>query len=177
MKKDIFLHFKDGQKLEAGITRPFSSEGNELKVAMADNDAPHTFLFDELSAIFFLDGPCPASIAPSDHNLEEVITLDNTKYQVHAEIKGNSSHGFYAVPAGKGTSWRCAFFISSGIKMRSQEKLIGKILSDAGIVSKEDVGEALNIQQKLRNRKVGEILAETANVKQEKIEKTMQEHI
>ena len=175
MKKNIFLHFKDGRRLEVGLTPPFNSKGNELKVAMADNEAPHTVLFDELSAIFFLDGPCPASIAPSDHNLEEVLTLDNTKYLVHAEIKGNSTNGFYAVPAAKGTPWCCAFFISSGIKMRSQEKHIGKILSDAGVVSKEDVGEALDIQQKLRNRKVGEILAETANVKQESIEKTIQD--
>jgi type II secretory ATPase GspE/PulE/Tfp pilus assembly ATPase PilB-like protein len=175
MKKNIFLHFKDGRRLEAGLTHPFSSNQNELKVAMADNQAPQTFLVDELSAIFFLDGPCPANIAPSDHNLEEVLTLDNTKYLVHAEIKGNSTNGFYAVPAAKGTPWCCAFFISSGIKMRSQEKHIGNILSDAGVVSKEDVGEALNIQQKLHNRKVGEILAETTNVKQESIDKTMQD--
>ncbi|MGA3280690.1 MAG: ATPase, T2SS/T4P/T4SS family [Smithella sp.] len=173
MKKNIFLHFKDGRRLEAGLTRSFSSKENELKVAMADNEAPHTFLFDELSAVFFLDGPCPANIAPSDHNLEEVLTLDNTKYLVHAEIKGNSPNGFYAVPAAEGTPWRYAFFISSGIKMRSQKKRIGNILSDAGVVSKEDVGEAFNIQQKLRNLKVGEIIAETANVKQESIEKTI----
>jgi type II secretory ATPase GspE/PulE/Tfp pilus assembly ATPase PilB-like protein len=173
MKKNIFLHFKDGQRREAGLTRPFSSNQNELKVATADNEAPSTFLFDELSAVFFLDGPCPANIAPSDHNLEEVLTLDNTKYLVHAEIKGNSPNGFYAVPAEQGTPWRYAFFISSGIKIRSQKKHIGHILSDAGVVSKEDVGEALNIQEKLRNRKVGEILADTANVKQESIEKTV----
>ncbi|MGA9108978.1 MAG: GspE/PulE family protein [Smithella sp.] len=175
MKKNIFLHCKDGQRLEGGLTRPFSSNQNELKVAMADNEAPHTFLFDELSAIFFLDGPCPANIAPSDHNLEEVLTLDSTKYLVHAEVTGNSPNGFYAVPAAQSSPWRCAFFISSGIKMRSQKKHIGNILSDAGVVSKEDVGEALNIQQKLRNRKVGEIIAETANVKQECIEKTIQD--
>jgi type II secretory ATPase GspE/PulE/Tfp pilus assembly ATPase PilB-like protein len=173
MKKNIFLHFKDGRRLEAGLTHPFSGNQNELKVAIADNEAPHTFLFDELSAIFFLDGPCPANIAKSDHNKEEVLMLDNTKYLVHAEIKGNHSNGFYAVPAVQSSQWSYAFFISSGIKMRSQEKHIGNILSDAGVVSKEDVGEALNIQEKLRNRKVGEILVETANVKQESIEKTM----
>ena len=103
-----------------------------------------------------------------------MITLDNTNYLVYAEVKGNSSNGFYAVPAAQIT-WHYAFFISSGIKMRSQKKLVGRILSDAGIVSKEDIGDALNIQQKLRNRKVGEIIAETANVKQEKIEKTIQD--
>ena len=177
MKKDVLLHFKDGQKLEAGMSRPFRIEENELKVFVAETNVQSIFLFNELSAILFLDGSCPVSIVPSDHNLEEVITLDNTNYQVYAEIKGNSSHGFYAVPAGRDISWHYAFFISSGIKMRSQKKLVGRILSDAGIVSKEDIGDALNIQQKLRTRRVGEILAETANVKQEKIDKTMQEHI
>ena len=65
MKKDVFLHFKDGQRLEGGLTRPFSINQNELKVAMADTDVPSIFLFDELSAILFLDGSCPANIAPS----------------------------------------------------------------------------------------------------------------
>ncbi|HUN53917.1 MAG TPA: ATPase, T2SS/T4P/T4SS family [Smithella sp.] len=175
MKKNIFLHFKDGRRFEAGLAHPFSGKENELKVQTAENQAPHTFPLDELSAIFFLEGACPANIAPSDHNLEEVLTLDNTSYHVHAEVKGNSANGFYAVPAAKGAPWRFAFFISSGIKMRSQRQHIGNILTDAGVVSKEDVGDALDIQQKLRARKVGEILAETANVKQEKIDKTIQE--
>jgi type II secretory ATPase GspE/PulE/Tfp pilus assembly ATPase PilB-like protein len=45
------------------------------------------------------------------------------------------------------------------------------------MVSNEDIGEALDIQQKLRSRRVGEILAETANVKQEHIEETLQDII
>jgi len=179
MKNDVILHFKDGQMLEVSLSRPFSGEETELTVIITNAEAEtrYTFLFDELSAILFLNGSCPANIVPSDHNLEEVITFDNMIYQVHAEIKGKYSHGFYAVPAVAGTSWRYVFFISSGIKMRSQKKQVGRILSDAGIISKEAVGEALSIQQKLRSRRVGEILAETANVKQESIEKTMQDRL
>jgi len=75
--------------------------------------------------------------------------------------------GFYAVPAGEGILWHYAFFIYNGIKMRAQKRQVGRILSDAGIINETHIGEALNIQQKLRSRRVGEILAETANLKQE----------
>jgi type II secretory ATPase GspE/PulE/Tfp pilus assembly ATPase PilB-like protein len=113
----------------------------------------------------------------SDDNLEEVVTLDNTKYLVHAEFSEKCSEGFYAVPAGEGISWRYAFFISSGIKMRAQKRKVGRILSDTGVISETEIGEVLNIQQKLRSRRVGEIIAETANLKQEHIENTLQDSI
>jgi type II secretory ATPase GspE/PulE/Tfp pilus assembly ATPase PilB-like protein len=177
MKKDVILHCKNGQKLEVSLARPFRSKENELKVIMAEAGAQVIFLFDELSCILFLQGTCPADVTLSDDNLEEVVTLDNSHYFVHVETAGKSSEGFYAIPAGEGILWRYAFFISNGVKMRSQKRQVGKILSDAGAVSDSSIKEALNIQQKLRSRKVGEIIAETANLKQENIEKTLQDSI
>jgi type II secretory ATPase GspE/PulE/Tfp pilus assembly ATPase PilB-like protein len=177
MKKDIILHCRNGQKLEVNLTRPFRREENELKVLMPEAGVQIPFLFDELSGILFLNGPCPADVTLSDDNLEEVVTIDNTPYLVHAETAGENSEGFYAIPAGKDILWSYAFFISKGLKMRAQKRQVGRILSDAGAVSEKNVGEALDFQQKLRSRKVGEIIAETANLKQEKIEKTLQESI
>jgi len=161
MKKDVILLCKNGKKLEVSLALPFRCEENGLKVIMAEAGAQLNYSFDELSGIFFLDGTCPTDVAPSDDNLEEVVTLDNTQYLVHTETKGKYSEGFYAIPAGKGISWRYAFFISNGVKMRSQKRQVGQILSDAGLISDKDIKEALNIQQKLRSRKVGEIIAET----------------
>ena len=177
MKKDVILHCKNGQKLEVGLARPFHCEENELKVIMAEAGAQLSFHFDELSGILFLNGSCPNNVAASDDNLEDVVTLDNTQYLVHTEAAGKCSEGFYAVPAGEGISWRYAFFISNGIKMRAQKREVGRILSDAGLINDTDIGEALNIQQKLRTRRVGEIIAETANLKQETIEKTLEDSI
>ena len=177
MKKDVILHFKDGQKLEVSLARPFRCEENELKVIMDEAGTQVIFLLDELSAIIFLNGACPTDVATSDDNLEDVVTLDNTQYLIHAEIAGKCSEGFYAVPAGEGISWRYAFFISNGIKMRSRKREVGRILSDAGLISDTDIGEVLTIQQKLRSRRVGEIIAETANLKQENIEKTLQDSL
>ncbi len=175
MNKNVILHFKDGQKLEFCLAHPFRSEENKLAVMTAEAEEQSIFL-DELSAILFLDGSCPVPMEQSDQNLEDVVTLDNTKYIVYAEIDGKFPNGFYAVPAGEGEFWRYAFFISNGIKMRNHKLLVGRILSDAGMVSDKDIGEALSLQQKLRTRKVGEIIAETANVKQEHIEKIMEDH-
>jgi type II secretory ATPase GspE/PulE/Tfp pilus assembly ATPase PilB-like protein len=177
MKKDVILHCKNGQKLEVGLARPVHCEENELKVIMAEAGAQLSFHFDELSGILFLNGSCPNNVAASDDNLEDVVTLDNTQYLVHTEAAGKCSEGFYAVPAGEGISWRYAFFISNGIKMRAQKREVGRILSDAGLINDTDIGEALNIQQKLRTRRVGEIIAETANLKQETIEKTLEDSI
>ena len=176
MNKEVILHFKDGQKLDASLARPFHSEEKELNIITAEAGEQYIFL-DELSAILFLDGSCPVNVEPSDHNLEDVVTLDNTNYLVHAETEKKFSNGFYAVTAEEDVSWRYAFFISNGIKMRNHRRPVGRILSDAGMVSNEDIGEALDIQQKLRSRRVGEILAETANVKQEHIEETLQDII
>jgi type II secretory ATPase GspE/PulE/Tfp pilus assembly ATPase PilB-like protein len=172
MKKDAILHCKNGQKLEVNLTRPFRCEEKELKVIISG--ALLNFHFDELSGILFLNGSCPVDVVGSDHNLEEVVTIDNTPYLVHAETAGRNSEGFYAVPAGEGILWRYAFFISNGIKIRSQKRQVGRILSDAGVVTENKIKEVLDIQQKLRSRRVGEIIAEAANLKQEIIENTLQ---
>ena len=177
MKKDIMLHCRNGKKLEVGLARPFRCEENELKVIMPEAGAQVTFLFDELSGILFLNGACPVDVTLSDDNLEELVTIDNTQYLVHAETAGKKSEGFYAVPAGGDILWSYAFFISNGIKMRAQKRQVGRFLSDAGAVSEIKIGEALDIQQKLRSRRVGEIIAETANLKQETIENTLQESL
>lgn len=176
MNKDVSLHFKDGRKLEAGLARSFSGDENEFKVITAEAEEKSIFL-DELSAILFLNGSCPAKIEQTDHNLEDVVTFDNTNYLVYAETSGKFSNGFYAIPAAESASWHYAFFIFNGIKMRNHQRPVGRILSDAGMVSEENIGEALSIQQKLRSRRVGEILAETANVKQENIEKTIEDNV
>jgi hypothetical protein len=118
MKKEAILHCRNGRKLEVGFARPFRCEENEFKVIMAEAGAQSNFHFDELSGILFLSGSCPTDVAISDSNLEEVVTIDNTKYLVHAETAGKGSAGFYAVPAGEGISWHYAFFISSGIPFR-----------------------------------------------------------
>ena len=88
MKKDIILHCRNGQKIEVSLARPFRSKENELKVIMAEAGAQIIFLFDELSCILFLQGTCPADVTLSDANLEDVVTLDNTHYLVHAEFSG-----------------------------------------------------------------------------------------
>jgi len=175
MKNDAILHFKNGQKVEVDLVGPFLGNENELKVMTAEAEEQYIFL-DELSAVFFLEGSCPANMERIDHNLEDVITFDNSSYLVYAETAGKSSKGFYAVPAAENASWRFAFFISGGIKMRNHKKPVGRILSDAGMVSNEDIGEALDIQQRLRERRVGEIIAETAHVKRESIEKTLEDN-
>jgi len=176
MTGDIILHFRDGLKLETNLARPFFVNENELKIITAEEDE-QTVFFDELSAVLFLYGSCPVGVENSDHNLEDVVTLDNTSYLVHAETDGKFSNGFYALPGEDSAPWRFAFFIFDGIKMRNQQKPVGLILSDAGVISKEDIGEALNIQEKLRSRRVGEIIAETANIEQEIIEKTVDDHV
>jgi len=176
MNKDVSLHFKDGRKIEVGLVRSFSGNESELKVITADAEEKSIFL-DELSAILFLKGSCPVEIDQTDHNLEDVVTFDNTSYLVYAETSKKFPKGFYAVPAAEGVSWYYAFFISNGIKMRNHQRRVGRILSDAGMVSDEDIGEALSIQQKLRTRGVGEIIAETTNVELESIKKTVEDHI
>ena len=46
MKKDVILHFKDGQKLEVSLARPFRCEENELKVIMDEAGTQVIFLLD-----------------------------------------------------------------------------------------------------------------------------------
>ncbi len=95
MKKDVILHCRNGQKLEVNLARPFRCEEKELKVIMAEAGAQLNFHFDELSSIFFLKGFCPVNVVPSDDNLEEVVTIDNTHYLIHTETAGKNSEGFY----------------------------------------------------------------------------------
>jgi hypothetical protein len=58
------------------------------------------------------------------------------------------------------------FFTSSSLKKRKHEKPLGVVLSPQGLVNEAVLDEALTEQKELRNRRVGEIIAERAEVPQ-----------
>jgi type II secretory ATPase GspE/PulE/Tfp pilus assembly ATPase PilB-like protein len=170
MDSRLILTFMDGHRLEASLARPFRSQENEIEVQLNDNGGRTVFPLDEVCSIGMMGAPDPGGVVGDRECLEEVETVTGERYPVYTDPRQRFSTGFYGSPAEAGTPFRCIFFTSHGIRTRSKERHVGEILEDRGVLSDADLQETLAAQQELRTRRVGDIIAEAGDIRQEAIE-------
>lgn len=173
MKTDVFLHFRDGLKLEGSLSRPFLYEEGEIEIDCTADGKRFAFLLEELCVILFLSDQSVLSLSPREEILEDVSLINGEVYRVYTTSKTEKANGFFARVADTTAPWGYAFFPATGIRLRSQLRQIGSILAGAGVISETVIAETLKKQEELRNRRVGEIIAETNNIRQETIDKTI----
>ncbi len=105
--------------------------------------------------------------------LEDIATCDGDfrTARVLRQTRNETEIGFFAIPVSPDShSIRLIFFTNIGIVRRTQLRPLGEILRDEGMVSETHVREALNEQQRLKHRKLGEVVSERHGLPREKIE-------
>lgn len=169
MENRLVLVFNDGHTLEASLARPFRSQENEIEVVPNGGGEKTIFSLDEICSIGILGKPVLAPFRDAEC-LEEVETVTGECCMVHIDARQRFRTGFYGTPVEQNSRFKSIFFTSHGIKARRQERPVGEILEDRGMLSDEDLKETLAAQKELRTRRVGKIIAETGKIGQETIE-------
>ncbi len=170
----LTLKFMDGEDVEAALAGSFSPASNEIEVLLSGTDIRLTYPLFDLTCILFHRGKDFKDLPPAKlDSLEELETVTGDTYQVYIPPKQEQAIGFYAIPVDTGGPWARFFFCNHAIKSRKNRKLLGDILETKGLVSAADMKAALEEQQKLRTRRIGEILAEQNNIPQETIDQTV----
>ncbi len=166
----------DGKSISGLLDRPF--QPMEEEVAVRSEGKVHVFPLKQICCILFAktsDGHYPAHM-PGEI-IETVETRDKEVYTVrvlqHQMMDDSTLKGFYGLPSDKEEGIGRIFFPKTGILKRSEERPLGEFLEVHANVDKANIQDALNEQEHLQNRKIGEIISEKNNIPQEKIDKTL----
>ena len=171
--REVVLELVDGQKEEATLARSFKPWENEVEVVLTRNGKKHTYCLSEVCCIMLVGRPTPVFPSQKGGLFEEVETLTGECYHVCIIESKNYPTGFYGIPTDKESPYKLIFFSLLGVRKRSQDRPLGEILEEEGLVQHSEIEDVLKIQEKLRKRRVGEIIADHNKIPQEKIEKAL----
>ncbi|MBI5484954.1 MAG: Flp pilus assembly complex ATPase component TadA [Deltaproteobacteria bacterium] len=175
MAEKLIINLKNGQSLECFLARAFTGTDSDINVIIQPEQKRLVFALDEIAYILMAGTPSwVAGRQPT--SVERVQTITGATFSVAIYENLHFTAGFFGIAVGTPpvSDFETIFFVNSAIRYRHLEKAIGKILQDKGFVTHEKISEVLKVQEELRNRRVGELLSESANVPQEIIEKTLQ---
>jgi type II secretory ATPase GspE/PulE/Tfp pilus assembly ATPase PilB-like protein len=169
----IVIQLKSGQAIEGALERPFSNRSMDIGIFVEKRRQTLSFSLDEVCYIRFARTPSElkaAGTAPS----EVIETITGESFNVSVLADGNPK-GFFSLLEDRHASFRTIFFTSSGVRTRRQKRPIGEILQADGVVSENHLTEALKTQEKLRNRRMGDMLIEETDLTDSEIEKTIED--
>jgi type II secretory ATPase GspE/PulE/Tfp pilus assembly ATPase PilB-like protein len=170
MKWDVILELMDGRRQEATLARPFLPEENEIKVIVAGTGHVQTYSLSKICCIQMLPKSHQIKISEKKRSIEEVTTVAGNHYVVNVfkDLQGNN--GFYGLSTDAGNPFKLIFFTNAGVKVRRQERLVGEILEESGLITSFAIETALKEQQALRERRLGEIISEQQNLPHQAID-------
>lgn len=178
MKTKLILTLRNGHSVKGTIDRPF--EGSESEIEVHEPDLGKSlYPMDRIAHILLEE--LPSWAGPLKHSgVEDVQTLngDNFRVIVH-ERKGRSAKGFFGTILGEPLviGFKAVFFVKTAVRFRHQEKSLGDILLEKGFITPEKIDKALDTQKALRDRRIGDLISETAKVPKDEIEKTLRSSV
>jgi type II secretory ATPase GspE/PulE/Tfp pilus assembly ATPase PilB-like protein len=174
IKPDTILEFVDGRREEALLVGDFMPEQNVIKVIWAKTGTIHTFFLNKLCCVRLLP-KIKVSITDKSYAFEEVVTITSKSYHVAVPDDGQLKTGFYAISTNPNDPFKLMFFPAAGVQTRAQERPVGDMLKEDGIITQYAVENALEEQRILREKKLGEIISEKEDLPHKEIEKIIED--
>jgi type II secretory ATPase GspE/PulE/Tfp pilus assembly ATPase PilB-like protein len=170
MKRDIILELMDGRTEEAKLVRAFLPAENEIRVERVKSGLLHAYSLTKVCCILMRPEDHPVTFPDREHALEEVILTTGKHYFVAVPKDQQTPNGFYGLSTDASSPYKVIFFTTRGVKARRQERCVGEILEEKGLVTRFHIDKALVEQKKLRERRLGDILSEKYDLTRASIE-------
>jgi type II secretory ATPase GspE/PulE/Tfp pilus assembly ATPase PilB-like protein len=170
----LVIHLKTGDTCYGYLARPFGANDVDIEVLDDQTQRKLTFSLDEVYALFFAMIPDWAT-SKEPSAAEEIQTLTGDTFTATVFTDRKYLKGFIGLLQDETLPFRLVFFTFSGVRSRHQARLIGEILLEEGLVTDDRLDETLSLQNGLRSRRMGEVIAETTDIPHTEIEKTLAE--
>jgi len=170
---NVLIDFVDGQKVEASLLQEFSPSQSELNVALISKKV-QKFSLHEICCIQMKDNSKQTAEFIEHCHEEEITTVTGNKYKVRVREDIVYASGFYGYATQKNTPYKLIFFTHKGVNNRCQIRPVGEILQEKGMISKDNIQMVLNEQERLKTRRVGEIITDQHHVPKETLEETFE---
>lgn len=174
MTSETVVHLKNGDVFQGILMRPFRTDHVDIEIAIGEDDRNRVFAMDEICYMVFADVPDWAE--PSETaRIEELQTIRGETFYLAVFQNDEQVNGIAGIIRGGDQSGRTIYFPYSAVRARSEQRLMGEIFEELGIITNADIKNVLEEQDGLRNRLVGEVIAESAEISREVIEKTLRD--
>lgn len=173
MSKRLVLYLKSGQTAAGQLTRPFRPNDLDIEVRMDDDQRQHLFALDEICAVAFAQSP-PWFDPDHPEGIEEIQLITGETFRVEVFPPGRCRLGFLGLLEDPAAECRSLFFTFSGIRCRTQDRKLGQILLAEQLLSEHQIAETLDNQNRLRSRRLGEVLSDTGELTPEQVEQAIQ---
>jgi type II secretory ATPase GspE/PulE/Tfp pilus assembly ATPase PilB-like protein len=174
MSNQIIIQFKSGHIIEGFQVRSFGNKDIDMEIFVEKDQRKLLFSLDEICIIRFAKTP-PWAKSDEPAIAEEIQTITGDIFKVSVFANRKFLKGFIALLEDAEASFRTIFFTFSGVRCRHEMRLIGEILQEDGVVTNDNLVDALKTQEEIRNRQMGEVLVESTDITQEAIEKTLED--
>ncbi|MFC1523671.1 hypothetical protein ACFL6N_02655 [Thermodesulfobacteriota bacterium] len=166
----VVLEFLDGSTRNGFSVELQQSSPNEISLQCEDGSQEEVLSLTDISCIRASTLPADF-VEPDQPCYSEVIeTAGSTTY--HADVPDAQDHPelLLAFPSEGRDLYRYLLFPLVNIKLRYLNRYLGEIFIDKQMISKEELGSALEHLQKLKNAKIGQIIAQKAQIQPRLVE-------
>lgn len=177
MKHPLTLKFLDGHQEEATLLKAFHPRQETVQVELNTSGKVLKIPVEDLCYVMIMAQGEWQLPAPKDEKTEHIETVTGETFKMRVSPKQVYPSGVLAFPVRNDTNYRSIFFTLKGIRQRNEDRLVTDILAEEGVIAEKDVQKMLVVQEKLRSRKVGEIIAEEQGMSLAKLEETIQEAV
>lgn len=166
----LIIKFLTGRQEEVNLLRPFHPRDKQLHVELTRCQQEIQVPLDELCYIMVIDQSDWQLPVKEGELVEQIETVTGDSFEMRVPDAQHFKSGFYAFPVDQQQSYRNIFFTTQGIRRRQEDRPLSDILAENGWLADEQLEEVLGEQEKLRNRKVGEIIATQKDLPADTIE-------
>jgi type II secretory ATPase GspE/PulE/Tfp pilus assembly ATPase PilB-like protein len=171
---NLIIKLRNGSERYGSLNQEFDPTSGHIDFFCSAEQCSEIIALNQICFIKFLGKPDLAESFSEDEFFEDVTTLSGDRFHLRLKKSGKRvPEGFFGYPVEIDSDFKSIFFSSDGLKKRAHDQPLGAVLSSQGLLEKSALDEALAEQQKLRNRRVGEILAEQAEVPQIVVEQAI----
>ncbi len=175
MANNLRIKLINGETIEAILVPPFDPRRDEVETICGPGEIRLIYPLTDISYLLLADAAVDTETKRSEEQQETVTTTAGETFTIHPSDRDGGKNGFFGIPQGLAPPFNLIFFTNHGLRQRSQSRPIGNILKERGLVQDPQIREALREQEKLRTRRIGEILSESGQIARETLELTLQD--
>ncbi len=174
VQSDMIIKLLNGNERHGILQQEFDPTSGHIDFFCKTEQRHGLIPLDDICFIKFLGTPNPPDPSLEESIVQNITTLTGDRFHVRlGKDCRDSSRGFFGQPAASDADFKSIYFTAKGCRNRSHDQPLGEILNKLGLVQEADVAEALQEQKHLRGRRVGEILADQAEIPQPYLEQAI----
>lgn len=166
----VVLEFLDGSKEEAAQAVLFQPTAYDITVVSEEDNTECVLPLNRFSCIRTAKIPAAFPEIEESCQVENIDINNGNNYQVYVPADQGMESGLFGFSTREDDFYKYSFFPYSNIKSRCQKRFLGEILVDKGMISSLKLEQALEEHKQLINRKLGQIIAEQANISKATVE-------